>query len=181
MTQPQETIDALGLTVESEFVPFSQSRNFNPDAKWSGRSLNWWVTVKRNGRVVLTTDYSAGIAHCPSYKQNVRPTLDYVALIEFETENGYPAKPFDYHSGVVKRPGTKKIEPNPVDVLYSLAADANALDYATFEDWAQDFGYDTDSRSAEKVYRACLEITLRLRSDLGDLNMQSLRDAFQDY
>lgn len=64
----EETIDRaaaiaeLGLTVESVFVPFSQSRNKNEKHK----SMNWKVTVKRNGREVLTTDYSAGIAHCPA-------------------------------------------------------------------------------------------------------------------
>ena len=71
---PQEAIESLGLTVESVFVAFSQSRN--KDAKLEGftvikdmtkqkaplYTLNWRVTHKRNGRVILITDSSAGIA-----------------------------------------------------------------------------------------------------------------------
>lgn len=41
----------LGLTVDSVFVPFSRSRNKGEKYK----SLNWQVTVKRNGRNILTT------------------------------------------------------------------------------------------------------------------------------
>lgn len=51
---------SLGLAVESVFVPFSQSRNKAEKHK----SLNWKVTLLRNGRLVLSCDYSAGVAHC---------------------------------------------------------------------------------------------------------------------
>lgn len=58
------TLARLGLTVESVFVPFSASRNKAEKHK----TLNWRVTLKRNGRDVLTTNYSAGIAHCPGHE-----------------------------------------------------------------------------------------------------------------
>lgn len=64
------TLARLGLTVESVFIPFSASRNKAEEYK----SLNWRVTVKRNGRDVLTTDYSAGIAHCPGDVAKTPPT-----------------------------------------------------------------------------------------------------------
>jgi hypothetical protein len=35
----------------------------------------------------------------------------------------------------------------------------------SFEEWASDFGYDTDSRSAEATYNACK----READDLADL------------
>lgn len=59
--------------------------------------------------------------------------------------------------------------PTRETVLDSLCSDAssvvNALD---FEDWASDFGYDSDSRKAEKVYRECVKQTEKLRKFLGD-------------
>lgn len=55
-------IESLGLSIRSVFIPFSQSRN--KDSGW--QSLNWRVTLVRNGRDVITTDYSAGAAHCPA-------------------------------------------------------------------------------------------------------------------
>jgi hypothetical protein len=47
--------------------------------------------------------------------------------------------------------------------------------------WADTYGYDKDSRSGEKIYRACLEIGLKLRAMIGDQNITKLRDLFQDY
>ena len=47
-----------GATMTAEFIPFSQSRNKGDKSP----SLNWRVTIQRNGRAVLTTDYSAGCA-----------------------------------------------------------------------------------------------------------------------
>lgn len=184
----EETIDraaaiaALGLTVESVFVPFSQSRN----KAEKHRSLNWRVTVKRNGRDVLTTDYSAGIGHCPGHKKPVSPYWNRPArmwqdaICEFETESGFRSRPFTTWGGF-SADKSKPILPNPLDVLHSLNSDADVLNYPTFEDWAGDFGYDADSRSAEATYRACLEIALKLRAALGDDGMTRLTEIFQDY
>lgn len=46
-------------------------------------------------------------------------------------------------------------DPTVADVLSCLALDASVLKAMTFEDWASDLGYDTDSRQAEATYRAC--------------------------
>lgn len=46
---------------------------------------------------------------------------------------------------------------------------------------AETFGYDPDSRSAEKVYRACMEIALKMRAALGESGLSRLNEIFQDY
>lgn len=54
-------------------------------------------------------------------------------------------------------------------VLESLTADASGYDTAAgFEDWAADYGYDPDSRAAERTYRAVARQTRRLAALLGD-------------
>jgi hypothetical protein len=59
--------------------------------------------------------------------------------------------------------------PECAEVLDSLASDANAYDNARdFADFAAEFGYDTDSRKAEAVYKACGRIAKRLRDLLGE-------------
>lgn len=69
MTTDLETaMERHGITVRAAFVPFSQSRNAKPDPKPGDLSLNWKVTLLKDGREVLTTDYQAGIGHAPSYK-----------------------------------------------------------------------------------------------------------------
>lgn len=171
------SLRADGYDMRAEFVPFSKSRNAKPDKGgeiW--RSLNWQVTLTRNGRDILTTDYSAGEAHCPSNKQGAQQTADYRARVDYELEHGKTAHEYPY--AIV---GGKPILPKLADVLSSLILDSSVLDAGGFEDWAGDFGYDTDSREAERIYRACLDLALKLRAGLGETELQRLRDLFQDY
>lgn len=213
MSNPQETVDRLGLTIRAEFVPFSRSRN--AESEW--QSLNWKVTLQRAGRDILTTDYGAGIAHCPGYGAKVAPssfrphqyrnasgkpypgtssifryataaeTLTQYrdAIAKAECESGFPMEidPFGRGAGNVfkRKPKAPAIEPKPLDVIHSLVMDSSVLDYARFEDWASEYGYETDSRKAESTYRACLEIALQLRAAIGESGLSELRDAFQDY
>lgn len=188
----QAAMAALGLSVTAEFVPWSQSRNKDekatspntgePNPKFPRRSLNWRVTVKRNGRDALTTDYSAGIAHCPAYKSKhygARPgfmNIDRDAAVTRECETGFASRDF----GSLMAKGAP-ILPDPVDVLASLVRDSDVLDAGGFENWAGDLGYDTDSRSAEAIYRACLDVSLKLRSALGEAGLAKLREASADW
>lgn len=58
--------------------------------------------------------------------------------------------------------------PELADVLDCLASDASGADNARdFEDWASEYGYDTDSRKAEKIYNACVEGRDKLKAFLG--------------
>ena len=142
------------VTIKSEFVPWSQSRNKNE----KHRSLNLRIKILRAGRTILETDYSAGVAHCPSYRQG-RRTVD----VERETETG------------------RRIAPDACNVIASLSMDSGVLDCSSFEEWAGKFGYDVDSRKAESIYRACLEIALKLRNGLGEEGLRALQIATEDY
>jgi hypothetical protein len=51
-------------------------------------------------------------------------------------------------------------------LLYCLASDSQAGDL-TFEDFCDEFGYDSDSRSAERIHTACQEAGRKLRRALG--------------
>jgi hypothetical protein len=165
---------AHGVTVESVFVPFSKSRNKGEKSP----SLNWRVTVKKAGRDVLSADYSAGCGHAPSYKAG-RMTRDDSEVLRWECENGKAGR---YQSwGVVARSSKAALLPDLADVLASFALDSSVLDFGAFEEWASDYGYDADSREAEKTYRACLETALRLRSGLGESTLAALRDIANEY
>jgi hypothetical protein len=58
-------------------------------------------------------------------------------------------------------------EPDAADVLDCLLSDASGADQS-FEDWASDYGFDTDSRKHERTYRAIARQTAKLRRFLGD-------------
>jgi hypothetical protein len=59
-------------------------------------------------------------------------------------------------------------EPELNSVLESLFLDASAENEGSFENWASSLGYDTDSRSAEKIYNQCLKISKKLNQLLGE-------------
>ncbi len=163
-------ITALGLTVEATFVPWGKSRS----APSGHRSLNWKISLVKAGWMapVLVTDYTAGLAHCPSYRPGARDTLDYIDALRMETEEGRA-----YRRGI----GWTPILPDPADVVYSLIHEADVLDHQNFESWASNLGYDTDSRSAERIYRECLGLALQLRNAIGEDGLATLRDASQDF
>lgn len=194
---PKQKIEAacaaLGLTMSAAFVPWSKSRNKDEkdDRGNPVKTLNWKVTVKRmamfdeghrpgSERTLLTTDYSAGIANCPAYKASVaqlgnRNSLMRDEAITQEVETGRTYVP------AFSGQGSKIAPPDMADVISSLVMDASVLDAGGFEEWANEYGYDTDSRSAEATYRACLDIALKLRAGIGDDGLRALRDASQDY
>jgi len=66
-------------------------------------------------------------------------------------------------------------QPKLEDILDSLAMDvAGVIDHQSFEDWAGDYGYDPDSRKAEKVYRACQKLCSDLVGLLGKDTVEAL-------
>ena len=71
--------------------------------------------------------------------------------------------------------GHKGKEPMQKDVLDCLASDAAGYENASgFEDWARDYGYNADSRKAEKTYRMIERQSARLKKFLGDAAYQEL-------
>ena len=49
------------------------------------------------------------------------------------------------------------IEPSKESLLETIVSDYNYTDYTTFEEFCGEFGYDKDSRKAEKIFKACLK------------------------
>ncbi len=58
-------------------------------------------------------------------------------------------------------------EPTADEVLDCLASDSRSADDCSFEQWCSEFGYDTDSRQAERTYQACHHSAVRLQNFLG--------------
>lgn len=166
----------LGLSVECSFVPFSASRNAGKKLP----NLNWKCAVKRNGRTITgleTVDYMQGSGYCPASKAGARRfpvKADLQRAIANECETGRRAK-----VDMGGRPYASR-DPIPAptasDIVSALARDSDVLDYARFEDWAGDLGFDPDSRKGEAIYRACIAIALALRAAIGEPDLSRLRE-----
>ena len=173
-------IASLGIACSARFVPQSQSRN-----KGKEPSLNWIVTISKGARNELETDYIQGIGHLKNYNSAESRKLWYSENIKHACESGTWNKNLTYETQfpIFGRAIDWKPIPAPelIDVLDSLVRDSEVIDYSNFEEWADTYGYDSDSRSAEATYKACLEIALKLRSILGESALTQLREAYQDY
>ena len=65
--------------------------------------------------------------------------------------------------------------PKAAEVLDCLLSDASSYRNARdFSDWANELGFDPDSRKAEKIYRAVGRQTEKLEAFLGDLIDEAL-------
>lgn len=90
------------------------------------------------------------------------------------------AHSFDYFTGKGFRKFYAPVKPHIAGVLYSLINDSEAMQY-TFEEWADCYGYDTDSRKAEKIYYACRENGEKLSKIIPVKILESLAEVLQDY
>ena len=166
-------IAALDLTYSATFIPQSASRN----AGGKYPSINWRVTLAKKGARPLSTDYMQGIGHAPGYETWGRGTTERAEREQDAAERG------EYTPGRVRASYCRKKIPPPKlrDVLNLLVQDASALESGCFEAWAADFGYDTDSREAERTYRACVDTGLALVALIGWPALANLRELYQDY
>lgn len=149
------------IEYKAEFLPQQLSRN-NAEKE---PSINGRVTITR-GKQSMSTDYTQGIGHVPGRPQIMRATLDIVSRGKRSAATGVD------HKGFRKCP-----KPHFADVLQSLVMDSEGVDEVdTFEEWADHYGYDTDSRKAEKIYEACRKIARDLRRVLGGKLISEARE-----
>jgi hypothetical protein len=168
------TIAAMDIDRKAQFIPFSQSRN----AHEKQASLNWKIDLVRKGSVIMPgIDYMQGQAYCPAYKAQCCGKAErYVKprAIALECATGHKAIACPTQ-GV--RSSSKPIAPpSVVDVVQCLLMDSDVLNYRGFDDWADCLGYDTDSRKAEAIYRACLDTALQLRAIFGEPELSRLQE-----
>ena len=170
-----DVLKSMNIGVESTFIPFSQSRS--KGEKY--HNLNWTIAVTINGNAILYTNYSAGQAHCPAYKWKGDGIDKHNAIIS-ECETGFTHG----NSWGVNSPYPMRkhpIKPNVTDVIYSILMSSNALDCSGFEDWCDDYGYESDSIKAKAIYNQCVGIGLQFRNALSRGQLEELQEAFQDY
>lgn len=102
--------------------------------------------------------------------------------VSFDRSRAIPIRE-SYFTGLGHRvtmgSGVKVIEPTAASVLYSLTMDDP--DGESFEDWANNFGYDSDSIKALETYKSCVRIGEELRRFFTDEQLNNIRELLQDY
>lgn len=157
----EETLTSLGVRLECTLL--------RDDFDGRDGQSHWQVTLVCNGQA-FSTEYSMGCAHR-----------------HYVTPGGRRGKKaFSVPRGritIAELERAKRSRPNNptlVDVMYAIVSDAQCVaNGETFEDFAAEFGYDEDSRKAERAYNGCRDEYFALRRLGLDLNQLSL--LYQDY
>lgn len=167
-----------GIRAEFTFVPFSKSKNSSEPAL----SLNWSVKLFYKDREIIETPFFQGIGNAPVYehKNKFGSKVTFNIALKRQCEFGKEIySPFN-KDGYLET-GDNIKSPSVADLIYCLLLDADAIDYPTYEDWADTFGFDHDSRKGLALYHECLTTGLKLRSGLGESLLKELRELFSDF
>lgn len=174
-------VQSLNFSYQATFQPRPQ-----PVETVKNPQLHWLITLTSQGkfRHTMQTNYSEGMGHVDNYKQIHKTRYDarrWEQAYRLTCETGKICKVMEHAENPYQ---TEQSQPQPdlLDVLYSLVSDASVLDHTSFESWAGDFGYDTDSRKAEDIYRACLKNAHDLMPIIGGpKGLEKLQELFQGY
>ena len=67
--------------------------------------------------------------------------------------------------------------PPKIETILECQRSEYVDDDVDFEEWASDFGYNSDSRSAERTFKACQKGSRKLEKFLGDELLEELFDC----
>lgn len=128
-----------------------------------GEQFAWEVELHRAGKT-FTAPYSAGFAHCkPVYPISPKGPREKVTQKMARALKPFGALSVDDVSGYVE-----PTAPTLTRYLECLQLDARSGEHLLFEDFADEFGYDLDSRKAEKIWRACQQTRGELQKFLAE-------------
>jgi hypothetical protein len=139
--QLADVVRDLGITIEV----VTGARKLPADTSWKP-AKSWTVTLTRALRNLPPGHHVARVIGVLS---NGTPLYGHTLVVDFYG-------------------GAAATSPSAADVLMSVVSDAAGVEGRTFEEWADDFGIDTDSRKGEKIYNACKAIAPEVRAFLGE-------------
>ncbi|HUT63574.1 MAG TPA: hypothetical protein VMZ04_06425, partial [Anaerolineae bacterium] len=125
---------------------------------------NWYVTLLNKsveGTSIMSLYYSMGTGIVEKRK----------SIYSSEWRRG--SLPFNRPKTIQDEEDRKHLyrpaQPTVSDVLNCLASDASGIENARdFNEWASEYGYDEDSREAERIYKVCQDQANQLQAFLPD-------------
>lgn len=160
--QAQDFLTKTNTTFKAEFVKFD--KHFDDDEY--GRDI-YTITLKRGDRVYAFS-FGQSLKDSSRYYDTVTkrifsPSGQGLNCNVKVTSDTF----FKNHCQLIKGE-----EPTAYDVLACLTK----YEVGTFEDFCSDFGYDTDSRRAEKIYKAVCDEWMNVQRLFTDEEIEQLRE-----
>lgn len=134
------------------------------------------------GRVTQTIEYRLGVGHvkwnCMPFKIQYKD--GYVYANVFDAIKGKQEVKKDYRPIVAEIAAAlaqeQKVSPSHSEVLGNVCRDGLDAIGQTFEEWANNYGYDADSRKAEATYQACIKAYQQALSLMEHKNIEKMAE-----
>lgn len=140
---------------------------YSIELKRMGRSMtfNFGQSLNASGEYWLKDNYKNGVAFAKRYSNAGKKLL---VPILIDTDGNF-ASPWNKSEWIKNKNYSK---PSAYDVLTCLTK----YDVGTFEDFCNEFGYDTDSRNAEKIYKSVLNEYTQVCMIWNEKEIEELRE-----
>lgn len=158
-------------TIRANVLNFLQSNGFTFEARYVGETVrdnDWqcdeWRVSLMKGKTKFETPFYTGFGHRKQVQ--AMPTPPYrKGTLAYEQWAKSAFKPQ---------------APHAADVMHSLLLDGEAIN-ESFTDWADNYGYDSDSIKALRTYEQCCATGKELRKLFTHAELETLREMMQDY
>lgn len=163
--EAQELATKLGLTMEVKFL--KHDLHFQDDK--DKRDI-YQITLKKGSRK-YSFKFGQSINCSGEYIGHKNMCLNKFGKFLFSKEEKEKTLKYDLNYYEIKR------NPNfETPSLYSVLCCLQKYDVGTFEDFCSDFGYDVDSKKAEKTYKAVLEEWQAVQYLFNDEELSQLQE-----
>lgn len=162
----KQALDFLAKTNTTFECKFLRNGSMTWDKDGEKRDI-YQITIKRGNRS-YTTEFGQSLSKSLKYVDPYVKGREYTAT-GASLKGGYKVTNLRYLNECKQVKGTPPTE-------YDFLASVTEYNPGTFEDFCGEFGYDEDSRTAERTYKAVLDEWLRISSMYSDSELQELAE-----
>lgn len=138
----------------------------------------WSVTFKNKDKA-FSTEYYTGLGH-----RQIKKSAFFDSSIKWRKVDTMQYEPICNKDSMYYINWAKQnlipVKPPAAGVLHSLCMDSQAL-AMSFDDWANEYGYDSDSLKALNTYQACCKIAKDMLQVFTRKDIKALNELLQDY
>lgn len=165
-------------TYENNAKEFLTKANATCKIEFGGvaRNENWKEKEKRNWYDVTITTSKGSMTFM--FWDSIHNTEISMMTLEQYAEKKMKCRleNLSYSEKVKLNKQLKEEKENAVPTVYDVLACLEKYDMGTFEDFCSEFGYDEDSRTAEKIYLAVVKEYRELERIFTKEQMEELRE-----
>lgn len=179
-----KTPTQIGLSITINSGPVGEVKDQDTDNPWP--CIRYNVSLMRGDREIWRGEFRLGIGHVKpipapgmSFEhQNIVSHLKNHSRLNYKDTK--TAQAVCFVAAMLAKHQRKA--PSVEDVAHSLIMDGSAYFNAeTFEDWADNYGYSSDSIKAEKLWRECIDTGMRLARGIPVNDLECLKEWASNY